>query len=639
MCGICGYAGFERDEQLLKRMAAVIAHRGPDDEGFFWVDRVGLGMRRLSIIDIAGGQQPILNEDGTIAIIFNGEIYNYKTLVEHLIQRGHLFRTRSDTETILHLYEEYGSECVQHLRGMFAFAIYDTRHQQLFLARDRMGIKPLYYWSQQGKLLFGSEIKAILECNHVSTEPYLPAIDAYLSLRYVPGPETLFTGIYKLPAAHWLLWQDGQICVKRYWTPHLYTGSYKPDSYYQERFVELFSESVRLRLMSEVPLGSFLSGGVDSAAITTTMRHFVDQPVKSFSVGFNWPGDELSTAKEVAQKLGCDHSEIICQPEDFAHLPKAIWHLDEPVGDAIIVPMYLLSRLARQQVTVVLTGDGADETLAGYLPHKVMVWARHYARWMPQFMQRRVVQPLVEQLPSAMLGLAFDYPAELGVRGKRKVVDYLSLVGSQQPEAEYNFLISLFDSRDKIELYTTQLHPFINPRAVNGNLPSYPHQGIHYLDQVLSLQFMHWLPDDILMKQDKLTMAHSIEARVPFLDHHLVEFLLQTPPHLKLRGLTNKILLRNYVAQALPGKAAHRSKKPFYIPLEQYFTQGPLSEIVATCLSKQSIQKRGYFVWDKVQTLRQAVNNKDFLFGKQIFALTALELWHRIFIDREKGWL
>ena len=637
MCGICGYAGFERDEHLLQHMTEVIAHRGPDDEGFFLADRVGLGMRRLSIIDVAGGKQPILNEDGTVAVILNGEIYNYATLTAKLIRRGHRFRTRSDTETILHLYEEYGTECVQHLRGMFAFAIYDTRRQCLFIARDRLGIKPLYYWAQNGKLVFGSEIKAILECDDVPREPHLPAIDAYLSLRYVPGPETMFGGIRKLPAGHWLLWQDGQARIERYWAPQLYSGPYKPDDYYRERFAELLTESVRLRLMSEVPLGSFLSGGVDSSAIVGTMSRLIDQPVKTFSVGFDWPGDELPAAHEVAQRLECDHHEIICRPDDLALLPEIIWHLDEPIGDAIVVPMYLLSRLARQHVTVVLTGEGADETLAGYLPHKVMFWAGRYARWTPRPIQNWIVKPLAEQLPARLLNLAFAYPAKLGERGRRKVLDYLALVNAHQPEAEYHFLISLFDERDKTDLYTGRLCPSMNTRPADNSLHPDSNDA-SYLDEVLALQYAHWLPDDILMKQDKMTMANSIEGRVPFLDHILVEFLLQTPPHLKLRGLTDKALLRDYLADMLPGNPARQPKKPFYIPLEQYFANGPLSEIVETCLSEHSIRRRGYFVWEKVRALRQSVDD-DFLYGKQVLALVALELWHRIFIDREPGWV
>ena len=638
MCGICGYAGFERDERLLRRMTNVMAHRGPDDEGFFLGDDIGLGMRRLSIIDIAGGQQPITNEDGSVCIIFNGEIYNYRSLAVQLRQRGHRFHTQSDTETILHLYEEYGTACVQHLRGMFAFAIYDSRQHQVFIARDRLGIKPLYYWAQNGHLVFASEIKAILECSEVPREPYLPAIDAYLSLRYVPGPETMFTGIGKLPAGHWLMWAHGQLRLECYWTPECSAGPYQADEYYRERFAELLTESVRLRLMSEVPLGAFLSGGIDSSALVATMSRLLDQPVKTFSVGFDWPGDELSAAQEVAQRLGCEHHEIICRPEDLALLPQIIWHLDEPIGDAIVVPMYLLSRLARQHVTVVLTGEGADETLAGYLPHKVMFWARQYARWTPQPLQDWLVKPLVARLPARVLNAAFTYPARLGERGRRKVLDYLTLVSAQQPQAEYQFLISLFDTRDKAALYTPMLRSLLHTCAAANGLP-HRSRNLSYLDEVLALQYAHWLPDDILMKQDKMTMANSIEGRVPFLDHVLVEFLLQTPPHLKLHGLTDKVLLREYLAARLPGKTARRPKKPFYIPLDQYFTHASLREIIETCLSEASIRRRGYFTWDTVRALRQSVSHNEFLFGKQVLALVALELWHRIFIDRESGWV
>ncbi|MBA2733531.1 MAG: asparagine synthase (glutamine-hydrolyzing) [Acidobacteria bacterium] len=638
MCGICGYAGFERDANMLARMTGVIEHRGPDDDGFLLEDQVGLGMRRLSIIDVAGGQQPITNEDATVSIVFNGEIYNYKSLADDLIRRGHQFRTHCDTETILHLYEEYGVDCLQHLRGMFTFAIYDKNQQRLFIARDRLGVKPLYYWERNGKLVFASEIKSILECPDVPREPNMAAVDAYLGLRYVPGPETMFAGIRKLPAAHWMIWSHGQSRMERYWAPELHSGPYQPDEYYRERFAELFTESIRLRLMSEVPLGSFLSGGLDSSAIVATMSGLMNRPVKTFSVGFNWQGDELPAAREVAQKLGCDHHEIVCRPEDMALLPKIVWHLDEPVGDAIVVPMYLLSQLARQHVTVVLTGEGADETMAGYFPHKVMYWARQYARRTPRAIQNLLVKPLVGRLPTQFLNLAFDYPAKLGERGRRKLLDYLTLLQAQQPKAEYQFLISLFDKRDKDGLYTEELRPHENM------LPM--HNGLHlndgsapYLDQLLALQYAHWLPDDILMKQDKMTMANSIEGRVPFLDHVLVEFLMQTPPHLKLHRTTNKALLRDYLRKVLPQDVARRPKKPFYIPLDKYLGKGSFGEIVDTCLSEESVRRRGYFTWEGVRKLREAVAGGDFLFGKQVLSLVMLELWHRIFIDRESGWV
>lgn len=637
MCGICGYAGPVPDGGLLRRMTDAITHRGPDDEGLYLNGPVGLGMRRLSIIDVASGRQPIQNEDGSLTIVFNGEIYNYKALREDLIKKGHRFTTRSDTETILHLYEEHGPGCVHRLRGMFAFAIHDGNKKSLFIARDRLGVKPLYYWFNSGRLIFGSEIKSILESKDVKREPDLASVDAYLTLRYVPGPDTIFSGIRKLPAAHWLIWDGRDISIERYWTPEFHSGPYQPDGYYREKFGELFTESVKLRLMSEVPLGAYLSGGLDSSAITAAMSRMSERPVKTFSVGFDWHGDELPAAKAVAQRLGCDHHEIICGEKDFENLPKIIWNLDEPLGDAIIVPMFLLSRLAREHVTVVLSGEGADETLAGYLFHKVMVLARRYADFIPRAVRKGVIERSIRGMPAFLLNMAFDYPGTLGNRGRRKILDYLSLAGAGSPDEEYHFLISLFDAWDKKALYAPKMLPFLD-RGIRGGAPDYD-KNAPYLNRILSLQYDRWLPDDILMKQDKISMANSIEARVPFLDHVLVEFLLAAPPHLKLSGLKNKVLLREYLKKVLPGDISRRKKKAFYIPIEKYLENGPLKDITEVCLSEESVRRRGYLDWEYVRELRRSVRNGEFLFGKQVFSLVALELWHRIYIDKEAGWV
>jgi asparagine synthase (glutamine-hydrolysing) len=637
VCGIAGYANLAQAD-LLGRMLGRLGHRGPDDQGMHRVGTTGLGVSRLSIIDLAGGHQPITSEDGSLVIGFNGEIYNYRELSARLADAGHRFATRSDTETVLHLYEEYGPACLDHLRGMFAFAIHDVRRDRLFLARDRLGVKPLYYWARNGRLVFASEIKAILECDHVPREPHAPSVDAYLSLRYVPGPETMFTGIRKLPAGHWMTWEAGELRLERYWIPQLSVGEYRDDAYYEERFAELLTESVQLRLMSEVPLGAFLSGGIDSTAIVATMSRLLNRAVKTFSVGFDWRGDELPAAREVAGALGCEHQEVICRPDDMQLLPRIVWHLDEPVGDAIVVPMYLLSRLARQHVTVVLTGEGADEVLAGYLPHKVMVWTRHYVRWVPSLMRRWLVEPALRSMPAGMLNLGFSYPARLGGRGRQKVLDFVAVAGQRSIEREYLALISLFDERDKAALYghgsplrTVRSTPF------DGEYPGA--ERAPYVERVLALQYRHWLPDDILMKQDKMTMANSVEGREPFLDHPLVEFLLQTPPHLKLRRLVDKVLLRRYVARLLPPNVARRPKQAFYVPVDRYLKAGPLREITETCLSETAVRRRGYFDWQHVRALREKIGRGDFLFGKQVLSLIVLELWHRIFIDREAGWV
>ncbi len=635
MCGICGYAGLHESESLLRRMTDIMEHRGPDDHGFFRDNDIGLGMRRLSIIDVSGGQQPIMNEDENMAVICNGEIYNYRELTEDLKEKGHIFSTKSDTETIIHLYEEYSTECVKYLRGIFAFAVYDMRRKRLFIARDRLGVKPLYYWHKNHKLVFASEIKSILECEDVPRDPCITSIDNFLSLRYVPGPDTLFAGINKLPPGHLMLWEQGNIKIERYWAPELYSGKYKSDTYYHERFEALLSESVKIRLMSEVPLGAYLSGGLDSSAIVSLMSKMSSRPVKTFSVGFGRHDDELPAARAIARKLGCDHSEIICSPEDFEILPQIIWNLDEPIGDAIIVPMYMLSKLAKEQVSVVLSGEGADEIMAGYFFHKVMLLVRRYNRLVPRPIREGIVRPLIGRIPAFILNKMFDYPGTLGRRGRRKLLDYLKLADSNKIADEYLFLISLFDERDKASLYS----PDINAKLRGGTSDNSvsPDADALYIESMLMEQYNHWLPDDILMKQDKMSMANSIEARIPFLDHVLVEFLLKTPSHLKLSGITNKVLLRDYLKKLVPGSLCRQKKKAFYIPIEQYFKKGFLREMLETCLSESSVKRRGFFNWEAVKRFRGSIDENEFLFGKQVFALITMEIWFRIYIDREKG--
>ena len=634
MCGIFGYAGFDRNEQLLRRMADALSHRGPDDEGFLLGDKVGLGMCRLSIIDVQGGHQPIFNKDKTIAIIFNGEIYNYKELTKNLKSKGYQFLTNSDTETILHLYEEFGLDCVNYLQGMFAFAVYDIPKRKIFLARDRLGEKPLYYWFENGKLVFASEIKSILEHEAVPREPYLPAIDSYLTYRYSPGPETMFSGIYKFPAAHWATWDAGKFILKNYWNPEIHEGPFNSDSYYQNQFSEIFENSVRIQLMSEVPVGAFLSGGVDSTAIVTAMSRISEKPVNTFSVGFDWQGDETTAAKETAEMLGCNHHEIICRPEDLAVLPKIIWALDEPVGDAIVVPIYLLSKFSRQYVKVVLTGDGADEILAGYLFHKVLFWANQYKQLVPDLIKTLVAEPLVQFSPSWLLSKAFSYPEGLEARGKLKVLDLLKEAKLGRVQNQYELLISLFDSRDKNHFYSEAFKSYADSQRKS----LIENSNAVFLDSLLRMQFSHWLPDLMLTKLDKITMANSLEGRVPFLDYKLVEFLFKTPPHLKLRGLKDKILLRNHLSQLLPKGISQKPKKPFYMPVKYFLNKTPLKEFVDLTFSEETVRKRGYFNWEKVRLLRKNIG-KDFVYDKQIFSLVSLELWHQMFIDKESGWV
>ncbi len=627
MCGIAGYVGQGLEDAVLTRMVRALAHRGPDGEGFYRHGRVHMGMRRLSIIDVGGGHQPIYNADKTAVIVFNGEIYNYQEERARLEKQGRRFFTKSDTEVILALYEERGVECVHHLRGMFAFAIHDLKKNIVFIARDRMGVKPFYYCDVPGGMAFASEIKALLEHPEVRREPDLAGIDAYLTLRYSPGPESMFAGIRKLPAAHWMIWDNGKVEMKEYWRwEDWQNGERLTDADYQKKFNALFEESVRLRMISEVPLGAFLSGGVDSTAIVAAMAKNSARPVETFSVGFDWKGDELDDARQVANRLGCNHHEVICRRDDMAILPKLVHALDEPVGDPIIVPMHLLSKLARQHVTVALSGEGADEMLCGYFMHKTLLRANRIPKGAAPLLAEAV-----RMTPAALLDLVFDYPGKMGARSKERLVDFLRLLQKSDVPGLYLFLISLFDGKDKKDLYA--------PVMKRHDLDRFSTHGPTFMSRMLSLQKDHWLPDDILTKMDKMTMVNSLEGREPFMDHKLVEFLLGTPDHLKRSGGRNKVLLRNYVDGVLPGGIAKRPKKAFYVPLEKYLFESPLQDMVRMCLSPGSIKKRGLFKPEAVAAIMEKGRSGDFLYAKQIFSLLSLELWFRIYMDREAGWL
>jgi asparagine synthase (glutamine-hydrolysing) len=629
MCGIAGFVGVHQ-EGLLARMTDAVRHRGPDGEGYFCESGVGLGHRRLSIIDVAGGRQPIENEDGSLVVIHNGEIYNHRELRRDLQARGHHFRTASDSEVILHLYEDLGTACLDKMVGMWAFALYDRPRRRLFVARDRLGIKPLYYVHQGSSFLFASEIKSLLCFNGLNPSIDPEAIHDYLALRYVPGPGGLFRQVRKLPAAHHAIIEDGRLTLSRYWAP-VARGviTRRSDDDYLEEFAERFERSVERRLMSEVPLGAYLSAGLDSSTIVAAMARETAKPVRTFTVGFDFEHDELRHAAETAERLGCVHTEISCRAADVGLLPTIVWHLDEPIGDPIVIPMFQLSRRAKQDVTVVLTGEGADETLAGYLFHKALLAGGALAR-LPRAVREWLVAPAVRATPTAALNLLFQYPAALGDRGKQKVLDYLPLVGpSSLPEA-YRHLISLFDDRDTTSLYSDDFKASLAAHRPAGPASS----SGSYLDRILGLQYDSWLPDDILTKQDKMSMAHGIEARVPFLDHELVEFTLTLPPSLKIRRGASKYILRRYASRLLPSTTARRRKMPFYVPAERYLAEPAFRDMVADTLSERAVRARGLFRPAAVAALVSKLESGEFMFVKQAISLMMLELWFRMAVDR-----
>jgi len=648
VCGIVGFAGLPRTERDLFRMAASLEHRGPDDGGAYFdvgarpFERVGLAMRRLSIIDLVGGHQPQSNAEGSLWVVFNGEIYNYLELSDELRSLGHRFRTASDTEVLIHLYEEFGLGGLERLQGMFAFALHDRRRGELLLARDRLGIKPLYIWGEHGGLAFGSEAKALLELPDVERAPNLDALDAYLTLRYVPGPQTLFEGIFKLPAGHFLRWRPGRLELRRYWRRPA-AGSDELRAWVQrapgrelvDLFGKTFEEAVRRRMGSDVPVGAYLSGGLDSSAIVAAMARQTSRPVETFSVGFDWTGDELSAAERVARHFDCVHHTVICREPDLELLPRIVWHLDEPVGDAIVLPMFLLSRLAREHVKVVLTGEGADESLAGYLMHKTILWARHIYRRLPGAVRRRL-PGVIGRAPPGLLGLGFSYPARLGLEGRRRLRAFVHELESGDLERQYVSLISLFGVEDRVAAFTPALQPRIECWRARTAYDPVDASQVGEMEAVLHSQFAHWLPDDILSKQDRLSMANSVEGRVPFLDHELVELCAALPDSLKLKGWREKVVLRDYLRRVLPSEVSRRSKRPFYVPLDRYLQAPAMRRLLDECLDDGVVERRGIIRPEYVRGLRAGAGG-EFLTGKRLFALVVLELWFRIFIDRESG--
>jgi asparagine synthase (glutamine-hydrolysing) len=615
-------------------MTAALEHRGPDSDGRFRTDHASLGHRRLSIIDVAGGQQPIANEDESVFVICNGEIYNFRELRDELHARGHRFRTNSDTEVILHLYEEHGPDgCLQRLAGMFAFALYDTRERLLFVARDRLGIKPLYYMEHGSRFLFASESKSIMR--YGGFEPTLDpdVVHQYLALRYVPGPGGMFREIRKLPAAHYALFREGALSLHRYWTPELYAGPFEGSADdYLEGFADHFERSIRRRLVSEVPLGAYLSGGLDSSVIVGAMSRITSEPVRTFTVGFDFEHDELEDAAETARMLGCRHTEVECRVQDVSLLPDIVYHLDEPIGDAIVIPMYLLAREAKKQVTVVLSGEGADEILGGYLFHKVLSTAHRFARTVPPGVRRALVSPALAAVPAGLLDRAFSYPGALGQRGKQKLLDLLELLEPGQLPEAYSHLISLFDRRDTQSLFTDDFRQQL--RGQRALAEAAGAGGAPWLNRLLHLQFEHWLPDDILTKQDKMSMASGIEARVPFLDHDLVEYALRIPPDLKIRRGVSKYILRRYAARLLPSEVAARPKRPFYAPVEKYLEDPAFRDLLEDTLSERSVKERGLFRPEAIAALRRRMHAGEFVYVKQVFSLIVLELWFRMAVDR-----
>ena len=621
MCGICGVAGGDpaAGRELVARMCAALVHRGPDDEGSVHLDGVTLGMRRLSIIDLAGGHQPMANEDSTVWAIQNGEIYNYLELRDLLIAAGHSFNTQSDTEVLVHGYEEWGEAMVERLNGMFAFAVLDRRRGVVLLARDRMGIKPLHYAIDGRRLVFASELKALLRDPALRRDVDPVALDQYLAYEFVPSPRSIVQGIAKLRPAHTLTWSvaDGTHRLRPYWSPSLGVeeGSRSLDEE-SEVLRTVLRESVRKELISDVPLGVFLSGGIDSSAVTAMMTQ-LGGDVKSFSVGFaDRSFDESSHARQVARHLGTEHRELTLEPEMLLGLiPKLPDLLDEPLGDASIIPTYLLSEFTRRHVKVALGGDGGDELFAGYPTLQAHRLAGYYLR-APRPLREGLVEPVVRRLPVSRGNLSFDFRAKRFVGGAHYPVAerHQRWMGSFAPEERAALL-----SRDV-------RHEVQNWEADGQAAYTDP------LNQVLLMDMRLYLENDILVKLDRASMMASLEGRVPLLNNDFVEYATHLPLNMKLRGLRSKFLLKRALRGLLPDSILHRPKKGFGIPVAHWF-RGPLKEQMLSVLSPDRTARKAFFAPASVARLIG-----DHLDGrrdnrKQLWTLFAFELWHEGYVN------
>ncbi|MEZ6152009.1 MAG: asparagine synthase (glutamine-hydrolyzing) [Pirellulaceae bacterium] len=622
MCGIAGILKLDRTTaapaEVLERMLQSIYHRGPDEDGRLFDEELAMGMRRLSIIDLADGQQPIFDESGRYAVVFNGEIYNYRELRQELIGRGHTLKTHSDTEVIVHLYEEQGPDCLEQLRGMFGIAVWDKRERKLFIARDRMGIKPLYYAIKNNSLIFGSEIKALLVHPDVDAALDLRGLSNYLSLKYIPSPGTLFEEIQSIPPGHYLIAQNGRIEIKRYWNiSYAKPKQPKSEAEYIDEATELIRESVKLRLRSDVPFGAFLSGGVDSSTIVAFMAEQMSEPVRTFSVGFG-EGDELPYAKMVADRFGCDHHTLNITANDFIeHAETVLWHMDQPIADQATVATLMVAKLARQHVKMVLTGEGGDELFAGYARYAGERFSP-YTRWLPNW-AGRIIRSGARRLP--------------GMRRGKLALHALTTGNEAQRFANW---FPMFNDETKRQVLSERMSDYRE-----GAADIFAHHlgecdAREPLDRMLYVDSKLWLPDFLLLRGDKLTMANSLEARIPLLDHKLVEFAARLPTKYKLHRGDRKYLLKRVAERMLPSEIIHRKKQGFPIPIDRWL-RNEARPLMRDMLSQESLQHRSLFNPQFVETLMQQHESGFADNTTELWGLVSLEIWMRRMIDEAAG--
>jgi len=632
MCGICGILNFDRnraaEQSALEEMNRRIVHRGPDDAGFYLSGNIGIAMRRLSIIDVQSGHQPVMNEDNSVSIVFNGEIYNHQELRQRLEKRGHRYRSHSDTETIVHLYEEYGQDCVSHLRGMFAFAIWDSRSRTLFVARDRLGIKPLYFTRTDEHFLFASEIKALLAHPKVRTEINRGALPEFLAFGYLSGSRTMFAGIEKLLPGHTIgVHESGTIRIQPYWDlPQDGEQKSHPEKYYVDTYRELLEQSVATHLMSDVPLGMFLSGGLDSSAIAALMSKIRKEPIETFAVGYEEEAySELRYARAVAQRIGSNHHEVRVSSEGFfGALPKLIWHEDEPLAWPSSVSLYFVAQLASERVKVVLTGEGSDETLGGYARYPWTIWNSRlghiYCSVLPSWLRKSIRQQI-------------GHSGRLSAATRRRLQH--TFFGRDTESWNSFYFDNFYCAFSESDQATLLINPGHNDpgSAYRDTLAYWENAKGDLLDRLLYTDIKTYLVE-LCMKQDQMSMAASIESRVPFLDHVLVEFAASIPARFKTRGMSGKLVLKSAMKDLLPESIIHRRKMGFPTPLASWILGPRLETLEKELLSPRSLS-RGLFQPEAVRRLftEHRAHFRDH--SDRIWRLLNLEIWQRVFFESD----
>ena len=625
MCGIYGVLqldGEPASATVLGGMGQRTIHRGPDDEGAYADGPIALGMRRLSIIDLAGGHQPLTNEDGTLWLVANGEIYNYRELQRDLAAQGHRFKTGSDCETLLHLYEQYGDDCVRHVNGMFAFALWDASRRRLVVARDRLGIKPLYVWCDGRRLAFASEAKALFALPGIRAELDPAALRSYLALGYVPSPQSMFRGVRKLPAATLLVAENGRVDERRYWRlPENIDRSRSEETWVGDVRMRL-EESVRSQMVSDVPIGAFLSGGIDSSAVVAFMSAHSDRPVKTYAIGFAGGEaeayyNELPYARQVAQRFGTEHHEILVRPDVVSLLPRLLWHMDEPIADTAFITTYLVSEFARKDVTVILSGVGGDELFGGYRRYLGNHYQARFER-LPVGL-RKAAHALGEKLPS-------DRHSPL-LNAMRLAKGFLSSAGLPLDE-RYRSYVEVFSDDEAAQLLREQPRPHEDPLAAAFREATSPDD----LNRMFAVDAATQLPDDLLLLTDRMSMAVSLECRVPLLDHELVELAARMPEAVKIRGGRLKHALKAALADVLPRDIIERKKRGFGTPMGAWL-KGDLAPFLHDLLSEPSVEARGLFRYPVISKLISAHESNRIDGTDRLLALLNFEIWARIYLD------